>query len=67
MLRSKILNTEYLILLVQLIKLFVINEVKAEIPSVNNLATTAALTGAENKISYVSNLVKKLSMTQKLI
>ena len=67
MLRSKILNTEYLILLVQLIKLFVINEVKAEIPSVNNLTTAAALTGAENKISDVSNLVKKLSMTQKLI
>ena len=31
---------------------------KAEIPRINNLATTTALTAVENKISDVSNLVK---------
>ena len=36
-----------------------INEVKGEIPSITNLATTAALTAVENKRSNVSNLVKK--------
>ena len=39
---------------------------KAEIPSINNLATTA-LTAVENKISDVSNLVKKLTITQQLM
>ena len=37
---------------------------KAEILSINNLATTTALTAVENKISDVSNLVKKLTITQ---
>ena len=32
---------------------------KVKIPSTNGLATTAALTGVENKMSDVSNLVKK--------
>ena len=32
---------------------------KVKIPSTNSLATTAALTGVENKMSDVSNLVKK--------
>ena len=32
---------------------------KAEIPSITNLATTTALTAVENKILDVSNLVKK--------
>ena len=36
-----------------------INEVKNEIPSISNLATTSALTSVENKIPSVSNLVKK--------
>ena len=39
-----------------------INEVKGEIPNITNLATTTtttALTAFENKISNVSNLVKK--------
>ena len=36
-----------------------INEVKNEIPSISYLATTSALTGVENKIPSVSNLVKK--------
>ena len=35
------------------------NEVKGEIPSITNLATTAALTAMENKIPDVSDLVKK--------
>ena len=36
-----------------------INEVKREIPSITNLAPTAALTTVENEITNVSNLVKK--------
>ena len=40
---------------------------KAEIPSINNLAITTALTAVENKISDVSNLVKKLTITQQLM
>ena len=36
-----------------------INEVKGEIPSITNLATTAALTSVENKIPNASDLVKK--------
>ena len=43
------------------------NEVKKKIPNINNLATTAALTAVENKISSVSNLDKKLPITQKLV
>ena len=41
-----------------------INEVKAEVPSISNLATTSALTTVENKISNVSNLVKKNNNTK---
>ena len=44
-----------------------INKVKTEIPSISGLATTSALTAVENKIPNVSNLVKKLTMTQKLM
>ena len=33
--------------------------VKGEIPSINNLATTNALTAVENEIRNVSNLVKQ--------
>ena len=44
-----------------------INEVKNEIPSISNLATTSALTSFENKIPSVSNLVKKRIMIQKLV
>ena len=36
-----------------------INNVKEKIPSTTNLATTTALTAVENKVSNVSNLVKK--------
>ena len=35
------------------------NEVKGEIPSITNLATSSALTAVENQIPFVSNLVKK--------
>ena len=38
-----------------------INEVKGEIPNITNLATTTALT------ADVSNLIKKLTITQKLV
>ena len=38
-----------------------------EIPGITNLATTTALTAVENKTPNVSNLVEKLTMTQKLI
>ena len=44
-----------------------LNEVKTEIPSIRNLATTSALTSVENKIPSVSNLVKKRIMIQKLV
>ena len=44
-----------------------INEVKDEIPSITNLVTETALYAAENKIPSVSNLVKKLTITQKLM
>ena len=44
-----------------------INEVKGDIPSITNLATTTALTAVENKTPIVSNLVKKLTITQKLV
>ena len=36
-------------------------------PSITNLATTTALTAVENKIPSVSNLVKKLTITQKIM
>ena len=43
------------------------NESKGEIPSINNLNTTSALTAVKNKMPSVSNLVKKLTITQKLM
>ena len=43
------------------------NEFKVEIPSITNLNTTAALTTVENKLPNVSNLVKKVTITQKLM
>ena len=43
-----------------------INEVKGEIPNITILATTSALT-AENEIRSASNLVKMLTVTQKLM
>ena len=36
-----------------------INEVKDEIPNINNLATSSSLTAVENKKRSASNLVKK--------
>ena len=43
------------------------NEIKNEILSITNLATTTALTAVENKIRNVSNLVKKVTIAQKLM
>ena len=43
------------------------NEVKGEIPSITNLATKTALNAVENKIPSISNLVKKLTIIQKLM
>ena len=40
--------------------------VKAEIPSINNLATNTALTAVENEIPNVSNLVKKADYNTKI-
>ena len=40
---------------------------KCEIPNINNLATTSSFTAVENKIPSVSNLVRKLTITQKLV
>ena len=42
-----------------------INEVKGEIPSITNLATTAALTAVDNEIPNVSNLVKNTDYSTK--
>ena len=60
---------KYLILATQLLKLFLnrkINEVKTEIPSISNLATTSALTAVENKIPSGSNSVKKTDYNTKI-
>ena len=58
MLRLKVLKIKYLIA-ANCSHNAKLNEVKGEIPSITNLATTATLTTVENKISNVSNLVKK--------
>ena len=44
-----------------------INEVKGEIHNITNLATTSALITIEDGIPSVSNLVKKLTITQKIL
>ena len=44
-----------------------VNEVKGEIPSITDLATTTVLTAVKNKIPNINNLVKKLTITQKLM
>ena len=44
-----------------------LNEFKGEIPNITNVATTSALTAVENEIPNVSNLLKKLTMAQKLV
>ena len=43
------------------------NEVKGGIPNITNLVTTGAPTAVENKMASVSYLVKKLTITQKLV
>ena len=65
---SKLLKIKHLILLLLSTKTTLnskINEGKAEIPSINNLATTAALS-VENEIPDVSNLVKKTDYNTKV-
>ena len=42
------------------------NEVKGEILSITNLASTTALTAVENKIPNVCNLVKKTDCNAKI-
>ena len=44
-----------------------INEVKGEISNITNVGTASALAFVENKIPSVSNLVQKLTITQKLM
>ena len=59
-LRTKILKIKYLILLTQLLILLLnakINQVKNEIPSITNLATTAALNA---KISEAKNITPNI-------
>ena len=43
------------------------NDVKNKIPNITNLDTVTALTSLENKIPNVNNLVKKLTITPKLV
>ena len=45
-----------------------ITEIEGKIPSINGLATNAALlTAVENKIPNIRNLIKKKIITQKLL
>ena len=41
--------------------------IEDKVPDITNLATNTALTAVEDKISYVNNLVKKLTIIQELI
>ena len=43
------------------------NKIKNKIPNITNVATSTALAAVENKIPSVTNLVKKLTITQKLV
>ena len=43
-----------------------INEFKGGIPNITNLGSKIAVNAIENKISSISNFVKKLPMTQQL-
>ena len=44
-----------------------INEIKNKIPNIINLSTATALTAGENEIPNASNLLKKLTITQKIV
>ena len=44
-----------------------IKQFTRKMPTITNLATCTALTAVENKIPNVSNLVKKLTITQTLM
>ena len=41
--------------------------IEDKVPDITNLATNTALTAVEDKISYVNNLVKKLTIIQELM
>ena len=42
------------------------NEIKGKIPNITNVVTNTALTAVENKITTVSNLVKKTNYNTKI-
>ena len=69
--KIKILRIKYQILQTQPLKQLLILkklEVKDEIPSITNLATsTTALAVVENKTPNVRNLVEKLTIKQQLV
>ena len=44
-----------------------INEVKDKIPNITNLAATTALTAVKNRIPNISDVVKKMTIKQKLL
>ena len=44
-----------------------INDIKNKIPYNTDLTTTTALTAVKNKIPNVSNLLKKMTIAQKLL
>ena len=44
-----------------------INEIKNKTPNITNKATFTALTAIESELPNVSNLVKKLTITQNLV
>ena len=44
-----------------------IKNIEDKVPDITNLATNTALTAVEDKISYVNNLVKKLTIIQELM
>ena len=41
--------------------------IEDKVPDITNLATNTALTAVEDKISYVNNLIKKLTIIQELM
>ena len=41
--------------------------IEDKVPDITNLAANTALTAVEDKISYVNNLVKKLTIIQELM
>ena len=67
MLRSKILKIKYLILLTYQLILFLINKIKNEITSINNLATNASLNAKINEVNREIPSITNLATTAILI